>query len=96
MIDISKYQLVLIVQYFKNDYDINHNELHLLDIDDLENGKLSIYKILYNKTKILTVLDTDDEVKYDLCCLYGLKEMDKDLYIEFKDKFDKGILKYEE
>lgn len=96
MIDISKYQLVLIVQYFKNDYDINHNELHLLDIDDLENGKLSIYKILYDKTKILTVLDTDDEVKYDLCCLYGLKEMDKDLYIEFKDKFDKGILKYEE
>ncbi len=96
MIDISKYQLVLIVQYFKNDYDINHNELHLLDIDDLEDGKLSIYKILYDKTKILTVLDTDDEVKYDLCCLYGLKEMDKDLYIEFKDKFDKGILKYEE
>ena len=93
MIDISKYQLVLIVQYFKNDYDINHNELHLLDIDDLEDGKLSIYKILYNKTKILTVLDTDDEVKYDLCCLYGLKEMDKDWYIELKDRFDKGLLR---
>ena len=53
MIDISKYQLVLMLDCFKDDYDVNHNELHLVDIEDLEDGKLSVYKILYNKTKIL-------------------------------------------
>lgn len=86
MIDISKYKLVLIVNFFKDGYDVNHDDLHLLDVDDLEDGVLTVYKVLHvdSNLKPLTVVDTTDEVKYDLCCLYGLKELDKDMYDNIK------------
>lgn len=95
MIDITKYKLVLLMYCLADDYEFEHDDLHLIDLDDLEAGDIHIYGVIHtdNKKKFLLEKETIEEVVFDLCTLYGLQKMDMDMYKDLKDRFDKGLLR---
>ena len=95
MIEINKYKLLLLMYCLENSYEFTHEDLHLVDVDNLDKGSVFIYSVVHtdNKRRSLTIEETSDEVVNDLCSLYGLVKMDMDLYTKLKDMFDNGLLK---
>lgn len=95
MIDITKYKLILLMYCLEDDYELNHDEVLLVDMDDVETGNVHIYSIIHTDSKMKTLLkeNTEEVVVDDLCSLYGLVKMDMELYKDLKDRFDKGLLR---
>lgn len=95
MIVVTDYKLILLMYCLEDEYEINHTEVLLADINNIEDGEVYIYSIIRTDSKMKALLKetTDKEVINDLCSLYGLVEMDMDLYKDLKDRFDKGLLR---
>lgn len=95
MIVVTDYKLILLMYCLEDDYEINHNEVLLADINNIEDGEVYIYSVIRTDSKMKALLKetTDKEVINDLCSLYGLVKMDMDLYTKLKDMFDNGLLK---
>lgn len=95
MIVVTDYKLILLMYCLEDGYEINHNEVLLADIDNIEDGEVYIYSVIRTDSKMKALLKetTDEEVVNDLCSLYGLVKMDMELYKDLKDRFDKGLLR---
>jgi hypothetical protein len=95
MIDLTKYKLILLMYCLEDSYELNHDEVLLADIEDIDKGEVHIYSVIHTDSKMKSLLKatTDIEVIDGLCAMYGLVKLDMELYKELKEKFDVGIIK---